>query len=238
MAKRSRLTNKAKKKSTQTLILTIIGIILILFILLKYGIPFISDLSFFTGRATSSTSNNNSSNKDEEGFIPVPQVDPLPKATNKDELKITGSSLAGLTVQLYLNGSREDESEVGSDGSFEFRPKLTEGDNILKIRAMKNDKEGDFSSSYTVKYSKKEPEITIESPSDGANISGANPIEVKGRTNGENTILVNDFQAIINPDGSWHYNLTLKGGDNEIKVVATDAAGNKAQKTIHVNYSQ
>lgn len=237
MSKRSRLSNKAKKRSTQTLILTIVGIILILFILLKYGIPFISDLSFITGRATSTT-NDESSQKDEEGFIPVPQLDPLPKSTNKDEIRITGTSLSGLSVQLYLNGSRDDEVEVESDGSFEFRPKLTDGDNIIKIRAVKNDKEGDFSASYTVKLSKKEPEITIESPNDGANISGNNPIEVKGRTNGENTILVNDFQAIINPDGSWHYNLTLKGGDNEIKVVATDSAGNKAQKTIHVNYSQ
>lgn len=238
MAKRSRLTNKAKKKSTQTLILTIIGIVLILFILLKYGIPFISDLSFFTGRVTSTESNNSSSSKDDEDFIPVPQVDPLPKATNKDELQITGTSLSGLTVQLYLNGSRDDEAIVGSDNGFEFRPTLTEGDNIIKVRAVKNDKEGDFSQSFTIKYSKKAPEITIESPSDGANISGGNPVEIKGRTNGENIVQVNDFQAITNPDGSWHYNLTLKGGDNEIKVVATDDAGNKAEKIIHVNYSQ
>lgn len=237
MTKRSRLSNKAKKKSTQTLILTIIGIILILFILLKYGIPFISDLSFFTGRATS-TADTNQPKVSNEDFIPIPQVDPLPKATNKDEVTITGTSLSGLTVQLYLNGSRDDEAEVGSDGSFEFKTKLTDGDNIIKLRAVKNDKEGEFSSSVTVKYSKKDPELTIESPNDGANISGANPIEVKGHTDQDNTVLVNDFQAIINPDGSWHYNLTLKGGDNEIKIVSTDSAGNKTEKTIHVNYSQ
>lgn len=237
MAKRSRLTNKAKKRSTQTLILTIVGIVLILFILLKYGIPFISDLSFFTGQVTSTDSDDEQSNEDED-FIPVPQVDPLPKATNKDEIKVTGTSLSGLTVQLYLNGSRDEEMEVSTDGSFEFSTRLTEGENIIKLRAVKNEKEGEFTSSSTVKYSKKNPELTIESPSEGANISGANPIEVKGKTDQGNRVIVNDFQAIINPDGSWHYNLTLKGGDNEIKVTATDTAGNKTEKIIHVNYSQ
>jgi hypothetical protein len=32
--------------------------------------------------------------------------------------------------------------------------------------------------------------------------------------------------------------MALKDGDNQIKVIATDAAGNKTEKQIKVTYSQ
>lgn len=238
MSKRSRLLKKAQKRSTQTLILSLVGIVLILFIFLRYGIPFLSDFSFFASNALSTGDSKDKKNEDKNIFISAPRLDSIPKATNQKNLKITGTSLAGLSVQIYLNGNREEEKEVEADGSFEFEINLTEGENIIKVRAAKGEKTSDFSDSKFVNFKNKPPELTIESPNEGANISGQNPHEIKGKTDDpDNKILINDFQAITKADGSWVYMATYKGGENELKIVAIDAAGNKTEKTLKINYS-
>lgn len=237
MARRSRLSKKYEAKSRNTLILSILGIAAILFLLFRYGIPLISDASFLFGRATS-TPKADGNKKDEDKHVPSPNLDSLPKATKNQNINVTGTSLSGLKIVLYLNGSREDEKDVSEDGSFEFNIDLTDGENIIKAKTIRGTNESDFSNSRVVVYKKSGPELTIENPSDDAQISGSNPIEIKGKTDSDSNVLINDFQAIINSEGAYSYFLTLKGGDNEIKVIATDLAGNQTQKTIHVNYSQ
>jgi hypothetical protein len=85
---------------------------------------------------------------------------------------------------------------------------------------------------------KEGPKLSIDSPGDGSEVKGSNPIEVKGKTDPDVTVSVNDFQAVSGSDGSFSYFLTLKDGGNDIKVIAIDDAGNKTEKTIHVNYSR
>lgn len=239
MSKRSRLLKKAQRRSTQNLILSVVGIILILFIFLRYGIPILSDVSFFASNALSTGDGSKEKESENDDFIPTPRLDSLPKATKDKDLKVSGTSVSGLSVQLYLNGSREDEREVEEDGSFEFIVPLTDGENIIKVRAAKGDKTGDFSSNKSVTLKNKPPELTIESPNDGANISGQNPHEIKGKTDdADNKITINGFQAINKPDKSWVYMATYKGGENELKIIATDSAGNTTEKIIKINYSQ
>jgi len=237
MPRKSRLNKSFQRKSRNTFIFSILGIIIILALLLKFGLPLISDASFLFGKVTS-TQDKKSDQEVEEEFVPVPSLDGLPNATKEKSLKITGSSISGLTIQIYLNGSKETEVKADENGDFESIVDLTDGDNIIKIRAIKGTTESDFSPSQTVSYKIKGPELTIDSPSDSAQISGANPVEVKGKSDPDGSVIVNDFQAIINSKGEWSYMLTLKGGDNEIKVVSKDAAGNSTEKIIHVNYSQ
>ena len=236
--RRSRLSRKSQKKSIQTLVLSILGIGLILFLLFRYGIPLISDASFLFGRVTSTPKTNDSKQNEDESYVPSPDLDSLPKATKEQSIKVTGTSLTGLTVAIYLNGSKDNEIEVDEDGTFEFDIELTEGDNIIKTKTIKGANESEFSDSVTVTYKKSGPELSIESPSDNSELKGQNPIEVKGKTDPDVTVTVNDFQAVSAFDGSYSYFLTLKGGGNEIKIVAVDLVGNKTEKIIHVNYSQ
>jgi hypothetical protein len=237
MPRKSRLNKSFQRKSRNTFILSILGIIIVLALLFKFGLPLISDASFLFGKVTS-TPDKNSDKDVEEEFVPVPTLDGLPKATKEKALKITGSSISGVTIQIYLNGSKETDVKADENGDFEGKVILSDGDNIIKIKAVKGTTESDFSPSETVSYKIKGPDLTINSPSDGSQISGANPIEVKGKSDPDGSVIVNDFQAIINNNGEWSYMLTLKGGDNEIKVVSTDAAGNTTEKIIHVNYAQ
>lgn len=237
MRKRSRLSRKYENKSKQNLILSILGIGVILFILLRYGIPFLSDTSFFVGQLTS---NNKSASKQTEDskFVSSPILDPIPITTNNKSLKITGTALSGLTVELYLNGNKANDAKVDKNGNFEFTIDLTEGENIIKAKTISSDKKSDFSDSQTINYKKSNPNLTIDSPHDGDNLSGGNQITISGKSDPQDNVTVNDFLAISDSFGNWSYNLTLTNGTNEIKVVATDQAGNKTEKSIRINYSQ
>lgn len=239
MARRSRLSKKFERKSRNTLILSVLGIAAVLFLFFKYGIPLIGESSFLFGRVTSSEkSTQNQTQQKDINYVPSPNLDTLPQATKEQNVKVTGTSLSGLKVALYLNGSKDDEKDVAGDGSFEFDLSLTEGENIIKAKAIKDKNESDFSDSLTITYKKSEPNLSIDSPHDGDHLNGGSVVTVSGKTDPDNTVVVNDFQAIIDSGGNYSYGLTLKGGDNEIKVVTTDPAGNQTQKTIHVTYSQ
>lgn len=233
--RKSRLSKKAEKKSIQTIFLSFLGIGLILFLLFRYGIPLISDASFFFSRIIS-TEDKKNKRADEDKFVPVPEIDPLPRVTKEQNIKVTGTSLLGLSVALYLNGSKDNEMEVSDDGTFEFNVALTEGENILKAKSIKEEKESEFSDAVIISYKKSGPELSIDSPKDGESVSWPNPYNVTGKTEQDITVTVNDFQAIISGD-TWSYALTLKDGENEVRVVATDLAGNKTEKIIKINYS-
>lgn len=233
--RRSRLSKKAEKKSIQTIVLSFLGIAIILFLLFRYGIPLISDASFFFSRIIRADDKKDK-NVNQDKFVPVPELDPLPKVTKEQNIKVTGTSLSGLSVALYLNGSKDDEMKVSDDGIFEFNVTLTEGENILKAKSVNEGKESEFSDAVIVSYKKSGPELSIDSPKDNESVSWPNPYNVTGKTEQDTTVTVNDFQAIISGD-TWSYALTLKDGENEVKVVATDLAGNKTEKSIKVNYS-
>lgn len=235
--RRSRLSRKSQKKSTQTLVLSILGIAAVLFLLFRYGIPFISDASFLFGRITSNPNEENKKQEDQR-FVPAPDLDSVPKATKESNIKVTGTSLPELTIKLFVNGNFEDELTAEDEGAFEFDVILTDGENIIKAKAIKEGEESEFSNSLIISYLKEGPEISIEAPSDNSDLKGQNPIEVKGKTDPDVKVTVNDFQAVSGSDGAYSYFLTLKEGGNEIKVVATDLADNKTEKTIRVNYSR
>lgn len=238
MPRKSRLSKSFQKKSRNTLILSVLAIAAILFLLFRYGLPLISDASFLFGRVTS-TSESSEEEVKEEAFVPVPNLDSIPKATSGEFVRIGGTSLEGLTVAIYLNGKKVDDVIAGTNGDFETKVTLSDGENIIKAKAIKGNSESDFSENITISLIKEGPEISIDTPSDGAEIKGQNPVEVKGKSDPADTnISVNDFQAIVNSSGEWSYFLTLKDGDNEIKVIATDPAGNETEKIIHVKYSQ
>lgn len=237
MARKSRLSKNFQKKSRNTLFLSVLGIILILFLLFKFGLPLISDASFLFGRVTS-TPESNEENSEKEVFVPIPRIYSIPNDTNEQNLTVNGSSLSGLTIEIYLNGEKVGEVKADKSGEFKLDITLTEGANILKARAIKNEIKSEFSNSININFTNSGPELKIESPLHNSDIKGGNPIEIKGNSDKDSTVTVNGFQAIINAEGNWSYFLTLVDGGNDIAIVSIDAAGNKTEETIHVNYSQ
>ena len=237
MPRRSRLSKKLEKRSKQNLILSILGILAILFLLIKYGIPFLGNVGFFFGQLTS-FSNESTVNEAQEKFVPAPRLDSLPKATSDPLVLVTGTSLTGLVIDLYVNGIREDQVSADGNGEFGFEIILTEGENIIKTKARSGEKESTFSNSAVVVYKSTEPQLSIETPTDGSEIKGTNPITVSGSTDPDVSVTVNGFKAIIGANNSFSYQLLLVEGGNEITVVAQDLVGNTTEKIINVHYSQ
>ena len=228
----SRLNKNIERKSKRNIILSFLGIILILTFLIKIGIPLLATLSFQTGSLFGNK--NIDSLKNSDDFVSTPILNPLPEATNSARVEISGSSLPGYKVQLYINGELNDEETAG-DGDFSFRRNLSEGENIIKLKATHNKKGSEFTDPTVINIKLTPPEIEIETPTDGQEVSKS-PFEVKGKTDSDSRVTINGYWAMMDND-RFSYMLPLKDGDNDIKVEALDEAGNKAEKVVRVKYA-
>lgn len=204
--------------------------LVVFFLILKLGIPFIVTVGNLFEKTSSPTVSNN------KKFLAIPSVNDLPKATKERSLKVSGSSSPNTTVEIFVSGDAYDKTQTSPDGSFIFEVKLSIGDNIIKARTVDGDNEGEFSRSQTVTYKNSPPSLTIDNPSDGSTTNNET-IAISGKTDEGVTVTVNDFWAVINPDNTYSYALKLNQGDNQIKVSAVDEAGNKTEKNIKVTYS-
>lgn len=184
---------------------------------------------------TAETSNINKSS-----FVAPPVLDPLPQATNSAKTNVSGKTFSKQLVFLYVNNNRVDETSADENGNFLFEEvPLDKGENLILAKTKnKEDKESDFSDEQTIIVRTDKPELSIDSPTDGQSFSKADKtIIVKGKTNIGNKVTVNDFWAIVDDNGQYSYNLTLQDGENSVKIVSTDQAGNTEEKTIKVTYS-
>jgi hypothetical protein len=232
---RSRLTERIESKTKQNIILSIIGIVIILGLLWKFGVPLFATASFMLAG-----SKNDETVEKKAGYIAPPVLNATYDATNSAQVTISGSSLSDASVELFVNNAKKDTTSVDSDHSFSFTAvSLRSGENSIKVRVSDGNQKSNFSNILSITYLNEPPELSIETPSDGTQFhKDEKTIEIKGKTNSGTKITVNDFWAIVDTDGNYSYTMALKDGDNQIKVIATDAAGNKTEKQIKVTYSQ
>jgi len=170
---------------------------------------------------------------------PPPRLDTLPEATNNIKLQVSGSSEPASTVELFLNGDK-NESLAGNDGAFTFDLNLASGNN--KIYAIAKDASGNESGktpTYEIIFSKNPPKIDITSPHDGDKFysSKQQQINITGKTSPDASITINDRIVATQDDGSFSSSVSLNEGDNTFKIKVQDKAGNTAEKSITVNWS-
>lgn len=94
------------------------------------------------------------------------------------------------------------------------------------------EKDAEFAARIKGESDTDEPNLKVTTPKDGAKTSNES-IEVTGTTDVSATVEVNG-KPVDNELGKFSTKVTLKEGDNEIVVTATDAAGNEATLTISV----
>lgn len=236
--KRSRLSRKLENETKKNLFLSILGIVVVITLLLKFGFPLLVNLSLFL--ANSKSNSQDSTSKNSDSFIPPPVLDPLNDATNSAKIIISGKGSKEETIKLYINDSFSDKTTVDKNGNFVFKNvELSNGANEIKVKAVtKENKDSGYSNTYSINYNNKPPILTVDQPSDGAQFSkDQSPINVSGNTDPGNRVTVNGFWAIVGDDGRFSYSLKLNNGDNAIKIEVTDQAGNQTSKDIKVNYS-
>jgi len=215
---------------------SILGIVVVLFLLFKFGISALINFSLFLsgkGGEPNSTNSQNTIN-----FLPSPVLNPIVSATNSAQIIITGISQKDRKIELFLNSRKIDETDTADNGEFRFEPTLKKGTNTVSVRAVYKDKKSDASEKYIVEYKDTAPKLEVSSPSDQASFKKEDKsVEIKGQTDANVTVTVNGFFAVTSENNSFSYVLQLHDGDNEVNILAVDNAGNKSEKTIKVNYS-
>lgn len=235
----SRLNSSIKRKAIHNVLLVLFGFILIIIILVIFGTRILIGFSLFVGKLHGSNWNASTIAQQANTYVAPPIVNPIPDATNKNQIDISGTAQKNETISLYVNNQLVDKTSTGSNNQFQFSSvALQSGQNTIKTQAeSNNNKLSSFSNTFTITYLKGPPSLTITQPQDGQTFTiGNSPsISIQGQTDPGVKITVNGFWAIVDSQGKYNYLYTLKNGDNDIKVVATDAAGNQATKEIHVH---
>lgn len=170
---------------------------------------------------------------------PPPLIDPLPEATNSAILEIVGEAEASSELSLFLNGETVKQMVIGDGGTFRVGDiNLNEGDN--NIYAVAVDMAGNKSQEsvrQTITLDKEPPELSIEFPQNDQTLSGdEREIVIKGKTEEDAVITVNERKVVVDLNGSFETSYSLADGTNSIIIIAKDKAGNQTKEELVVNY--
>ena len=225
---RSRLSRRIEQQNAKAFFGSIAGIIIVIFLLLKFGLPFLANASLFI---SGNNGDQEQTKKEKPGFLAPPVLDALPTATNSAVFVVSGSAPSEKQVILYINDNLTDTIPTDDKGKFTFNDvKLTKGNNEIKIKTKDKDKTSEYSQLITVIYKETAPTLTFDTPSDGKSFSkdDKNAL-VTGKTDAGVKITVNGLWAITDSSGTFTYTLPLQNGENKITVIATDQAGNETK---------
>lgn len=180
-------------------------------------------------------------NQDKDVIPPQsPMLSALPEATNSSSLLVEGYTESGSALDLMVNDSISLTSKAGEDGFFSIVGTLIPGSNRVYVRAA--DEAGNMSSSEVkmVTFDSKAMDLTLSSPKDGVEFFGKNNqvIDLVGEVNKpDSQVIINNSFVVVERDGKFVHRFQLASGNNEIKIVASDKAGNTAEKTIKILYT-
>lgn len=227
---RSRLQGLEEKRNLRAAILVFVVTAILLGLIGWVGLKQLP-------RLASLLSNSNTKTVDKNDLIPPPPpIFNLPfSATNSATIDLPGSAEPESSVFLTQNDESRGSEKVSRDGTFAFSSlPLKEG--VNNFRAVASDPAGNQSKSsqtLSVLYLNKQPEINIDSPSDGQTVN-SRLLEVKGAIDPDNHLTVNDRLVMVDFSGKFSTKLTLQAGENTITLIVTDKAGNQLKKELRV----
>jgi hypothetical protein len=234
MRKRRRRQNQ--ERNLYIRFLALVGAIIVILVLTYFaGIAVLGNLNVFLGTPAPTP------NTSRERVVPPPKVYSLPQATYSGQIKVEGYAQPGSRVTLFVNENEIESLVSNKDGQYTFdQVSLKKGENQIYVVAKDSEgTESKPSNTATVVFDDQPPKLTIENPKDNQIIKedkkGNTFVMVKGSVSERATVTVNGQQAIINQDNEFEHRLNLsKEGENIIKIIARDRAGNETvvEKTI------
>ncbi len=234
----SRLERRQKKQFIVTIFLALTAIAVIFVLLFTFGLrlllmtsALISSLSHRENSVPSLKKNNN--------FIGDVDIDDIAVATNSAKIMVGGSVVNFNSVEFYLNGSLVKKTAlVSSDNFLEEIEPLVKGENEVFVIAKSADQDEEKkSSTFTVIYKDEKPKLEVNIPDEGLK-TNEEELSISGSTDKETYIKVNDLPVVVDAQGNFHTALRLKDGDNLIKIIAWDFAGNSEEKNLTVSYQK
>lgn len=215
-----------KKGFFTPLVLTVFIGMIFLFISLFFGLPLLAKLSLFLGKFSGEEINTVS---DHTPPFP-PQLEIPYTATNSARITLRGIAEPNSSVKLFLNEESLEKILIGKDGVFTKRIALKEDKNTISAQAI--DQAGNKSKTsapITILYKKTGPLLEIEFPDKEEFETEKEEIEIKGKTDPEVDLNINDRWVFVENDGVFNYLVSLAKGENLIEIIATDEAGNQTK---------
>lgn len=216
---------------------SIIVVFLILYFIFTSGLKMLLNTSIFVANIF----NKNeivplTKNEDVYGSI---NIDDVPSATNSAKIIVSGSVVNYNVLRFYINGEKVKEKEIVSSDNFnEEIGDLVKGNNEVYVKALTKDgKNSKKTEIFQVFFNNEKPKLEISEPADNLKTSKQD-LSIKGATDKEIFIKINDFPIVVDANGNWETNIKLKDGDNLITIIASDLAGNTESKIITVNYQK
>jgi hypothetical protein len=232
----SRLNRFENRKAQQRLLVAIGGSIGILVFIALFGLKILVGFSLLVDRmrGTSPTTAQSQSN-----LILPPVLEPLPEATYSATLAISGKGTAKMQAIIYVNDKQYKKLPVNDDGTFTLSDIAVDEGNVTISSKLTDDKgnTSDLSNIVTSTIDRKPPTLEVTKPDDGTKIQdGTHKAVVEGKTDEDGRVSVNDRIVVVRSDGSFTYSMPLSDGDNTLKIVASDPAGNQTTIERHVTY--
>lgn len=233
----SRLGRYEEQKERKTIGIALGSIILVIIFFAVFGLKLLEGFSVFMGSLRGASPQPTTT----ATLLLPPVLDAPVEATNSAAITITGRGQADLTFILYVNEKEYKKIPVPKDGNVTIdNVTLTEGNNSISAK-LSDDKGNlsDLSNVVTIIQKKGKPILDISTPEDGATVFGdKRSVTVSGKTDPENGIRVNDRLAVVRNDGSFDFVFTLSEGQNTLKIIATDTAGNETSVERKVTYTK
>jgi hypothetical protein len=232
---KSRLKSHLQKQAYRNVLLAAFGIVLVIILLIIFGTNILVSFSLLIGRLTGTEEVEQTTQS--TTYIAPPTLDAPFEATSSATLSLSGFAQADQTIALFRNGKQIAKTSTKDNNSFTFRTvRLDEGENVFKTRVITTDqKHSEYSNEIKIALLNEPPELTVDAPQDGQVFKkDGRPVKVSGKTNPNVKVTVNDFWAIVDDEGNYSYLYTLKDGENELKIVATDNANNKTEKILKI----
>ena len=209
---------------------------IVLYFIFTFGIKLLLNTSSFISGLFPQPSTKPLS-KTEDSFNAI-DISSIPQATNSAKIIVSGSVLNFDSLVFYLNKVKVKEVDSAADIFNEEIGDLEKGENSVYILAKsKNSKTEKSTITYKVFYKSEKPKLEISDPSDNSTTSNQE-IKVKGSTDKETYIHINDIPVVVDVNGNFEMSIRLKDGDNQITTKAQDIAGNEETKTIKITYQK
>lgn len=233
----SRLASVEEKKNFKTAL--IFGLLTVVFLVVLFfiGIPF---LGRFVGFVSDLGKSNKPITVNDKTPPAPPSFDTFSPFTNQKTVSLTGRTEPGATVTLTFDSANQNVV-AGKDGKFSFTNlSLNDGENDFSATA--TDTAGNISQktpSLSITFDNKPPNLTIDSPADGAGFFGSKQrqVTIQGTTDAGDSITVNDRIVVVDDNGKFQFTTSLNDGANSFSIKSTDQAGNTTEKNITLNFT-
>lgn len=232
---RSRLSRVRSKRDSKLAVIYLVLAGLIIVGMITWGVPWMARMAGLL------ITEDTGAGSQTELRPTAPIFSDIPEASREDKISLGGFAQPGVEVALFVNGAEVDKLLTDDAGVFYFdRVGLTAGDNLIYAYALTSSGgESEQSKEYVITLDNEPPELTLSAPEDGETFrtQAGRIVTFQGIVNEDKVrVTVGDRLAIVSSDGSFSVAYQLAEGEQEVKILVVDRAGNETEKLLKLRW--